>query len=369
MDEVAVVIIGAGVIGLAAAAELSKDIENIVVLEKHEKFGQETSSRNSEVIHSGIYYPTGSLKARLCVDGARLLYAHCEKHSIPYSKTGKLIVATDEPEFEELEKCFRQGEENGVNGLKIMEKKDVNKIEPQVNVYAALHSPETGIIDSHSLMQHLYNESESAGVIFSFGSEVNMIDHVGNGYEIGIKNDDYRFLSSVVINAAGLASDCMAELAGMDIDGSGYRLRYCKGSYFSYAKTSPVRRLVYPIPHRDLAGLGVHATLDLGGRLRFGPDTEYVDSPDYIVDKDKKEVFYEGASKIINGLDKDAFYPDMAGIRPKIKGEGIRDFIIRHETARGLHGFINLIGIESPGLTAALSIAKTVKTFVKEIIH
>lgn len=189
------------------------------------------------------------------------------------------------------------------------------------------------------------------------------------GYLIGIKNDDYKFISKVVINSAGLYSDHIAELAGINVDSAGYRLKYCKGSYFSYAKKSPVKMLVYPVPHKDLTGLGVHATLDLGGRLRFGPDTEYIDAIDYKVDVDKRDIFYKGASKIINGLEKELFVPDMCGIRPKIKGEGIKDFIIRHENEIGLEGFVNLMGIESPGLTASLSIAKYVKGVVCNILN
>jgi L-2-hydroxyglutarate oxidase LhgO len=367
MDEVAITIIGAGVVGLAIAAELSKTYDGIVMLERHEKFGQETSSRNSEVVHSGIYYPKGSLKARLCVEGADMLYEYCENHSVPFDKPGKLIVAVDETEVPELLRCFNHGIENGVGGLRIIEKDEIASMEPLVNGHIAIYSQGTGIIDSHSLMKQLFNIAESQGVLFSFGSCVNFIERRGEGYVIGVENDEYKFFSRQVINSAGLFSDRIAGFAGIDIDSAGYRLRYCKGSYFSYAKASPVKRLVYPIPHQDLTGLGVHATLDLGGRLRFGPDTEYVESLDYTVDAKKKDVFYKGASKIIRGLEKDAFYPDMSGVRPKIKGEGIKDFVIRHEFDRGLPGFINLIGIESPGLTSCLSIARYVEDLISEI--
>jgi len=365
MDEVKITIIGAGVVGLAIAAELSREYDDIVVLEKHEKFGQETSSRHSEVIHSGIYYPPNSLKARLCVDGARLLYEYCEKDSIPHSRLGKLIVASNESERTDLQELYNTGIQNGVKGLTLIKKDEINKMEPNVNAIAAIYSSNTGIIDSHSLMSHLHRVANASGVLFSFNTEADFIEKQKNGYVIGIKNDDYKFVSSVVINSAGLSSDRIAAMAGIDIDKAGYRLSYYKGSYFSYSRKSPVKMLVYPVPHKDLSGLGIHATLDLGGRLRFGPDTEYVDAIDYKVDAGKRDIFYESAKNYIERLDKEAFNPDMAGIRPKIKGDGIKDFVIRHEIDRGMEGFINLIGIESPGLTASLSIAK----YVKNIIH
>jgi L-2-hydroxyglutarate oxidase LhgO len=368
MDEIGITIIGAGVIGLAVAAELSVRYDNIVVLERHGTFGQETSSRNSEVIHSGIYYPEGSLKARLCVDGAGYLYEICERYSIPHKKLGKLIVATDESELKTLEELYQKGQRNNVKGLLILNKDNVNKMEPNVKAAAALYSPYTGIVDSHSLMKYFYNMAEDNGVLFAFNSEVNRLDKANNGFVVGIQHDGYQFRTKVVINCAGLLSDYIAKLAGIDIQKNGYELKYCKGSYFSYAKKAPLKMLIYPVPHKDLTGLGVHATLDLGGRLRFGPDTEYIDVIDYKVDVNKRDIFYEGASKIINGLEKDAFIPDMAGIRPKIKGDGIKDFVIKHEDDKGLEGFINLVGIESPGLTASFAIARHVKNTVDNIL-
>ncbi len=364
MDKVKITIIGAGVVGLAIAAELSREYDDIVVLENHERFGQETSSRHSEVIHSGIYYPPNLLKAGLCVDGARLLYEYCEKHSIPHSKLGKLIVASDESEVTALQELYETGIQNGVKGLTLIGKDEINKMEPNVNAVAAIYSPNTGIIDSHSLMSHLHRVANASGVLFSFNTEADFIEKQKNGYVIGIKNNNYKFASSIVINSAGLSADYVAELAGVDIDTAGYRLSYCKGSYFSYSRKSPIKMLVYPVPHKDLSGLGIHATLDLSGRLRFGPDAEYVDAIDYKVDAGKRDVFYESAKNYIKGLDKEALNPDMAGIRSKIKGEGIKDFVIKHEVSKGMEGFINLIGIESPGLTASLSIAKYVKNMV-----
>lgn len=370
MDEVKITIIGAGVVGLSIAAELSRHYDEVIVLEKHDTFGQETSSRNSEVIHSGIYYPQGSLKAKLCVEGADQLYAICGKNAIPYRKTGKLIVATESSETHILEDLLIKGKRNNAKGIDILEKRDISRIEPNTNAVSALYSPNTGIIDSHSLMKHFYNTAQRQGVLFSFNSDVEVVNRKKDGYVVGIKQEGYKFRSRVIINCAGLSSDTVASLAGIDIDKSGYRLRLCKGSYFSYAKPSPVRTLVYPVPHEELVGLGVHATLDLGDRLRFGPDAEYIDSVDYTVDRKKRDVFFAGALKIIPGLEKDAFIPDMAGIRPKLQGPGekTRDFIIAQETDRGLPGFINLIGIESPGLTASPAIAKMVTKMAADFI-
>lgn len=365
MEKVQITIIGAGVIGLAIARELSRHYSDIVVLEKNDHFGRETSSRNSEVIHSGIYYPTGSLKARLCVEGARLLYDYCPANIIPHQRLGKLIVATTESEIEQVHALHAKGCANGVANLAIVDAAQIQAWEPRVPGILALWSPDTGIINSHALMESYYREANQAGVLFAFKSEAKRITPCGDGYEIIAGDEDYPFSSRIVINSAGLHSDHIARLAGFDVDALGYRLRYCKGDYFSYSGASPVHRLIYPVPHENLTGLGVHATLDLGGRLRFGPDTEYVDHLDYTVDERKKGIFYQSACKIITGLDESRLMPDMAGIRPKLKGSGVMDFIIRAEKANGFPNFINLIGMESPGLTASLAIARHVRELVE----
>ncbi|MBI4681354.1 MAG: NAD(P)/FAD-dependent oxidoreductase, partial [Nitrospirae bacterium] len=288
----------------------------------------------------------------------------------PHKKLGKLIVAVEQSELGILEKLHKNGQRNNVKGLTILDRGAVNRMEPNTKTIAALYSPDTGIIDSHSLMKYFYNAAKDNGVLFGFNSEVNRLDKESDGFVIGIQQDDYQFKSKVVINCAGLSSDYIAKLTGIDIQKSGYELKYCKGSYFSYAKSSPVKMLIYPVPHEELVGLGVHATLDLGGRLRFGPDAEYIDAIEYKVNADKKDFFYKGASKIIKGLEKDAFVPDMAGIRPKLSGknETARDFVIKDEAEKGLDGLINLIGIESPGLTASPAIAKVVADMVSRIL-
>ncbi len=371
MDEVDVTIIGAGVVGLAVAAELSHLRRTIVVLEKAETYGQETSSRNSGVIHSGIYYPTGSLKARLCIEGAGLLYDICRTGRVPHLRTGKLIVAADQSELAGLEALFETGTRNGLRNMSIIGKDEIRKIEPAVIARAGIHLSDTGIIDAHALMKRFYQEAAANQVLFAFNSSVDRLEKERDAFSIRVRQEQYRFSSRVVINCAGLASDRIAAMAGLDVDKLGYRLRYCKGSYFSYAKPSPVRMLVYPLPHDALTGLGVHATLDLGGRLRFGPDAEYINAVSYSVDAARRDLFFESAKRIIWGLEKTAFLPDMAGIRPKLQGPGepVRDFIIANETVNGLPGLINLIGIESPGLTAAPAIARLVSGIVKAVLN
>ncbi len=366
MDEAVITIIGAGVVGLAVAAELSLKYRDIVVLEKHGTYGRETSSRNSEVIHSGIYYPAGSLKSLLCREGAERLYGLCGAFGIPHRKPGKVIIATTPEESVILEDLLRKGRANQVPDLVMLDGKDLRRLEPHTNGIAAIYSPRTGIVNSHALMTHLYRTAGDRGVTFAFNSELDWLSREKDHYAVGVKEGWYRYRSRIVINAAGLHSDQVAGLAGLDVDKLGYRIRYCKGSYFCYQKPSPVKMLVYPVPHEELVGLGVHATLDMGMRLRFGPDVEYADLVDYHVDEKKQEIFFAGASRIIPGLERDALMPDMAGIRPKLQGPGekVRDFVICEESERGLPGFINLIGIESPGLTASLAIAKKVAELV-----
>ena len=371
MEEVEITIIGAGVIGLAIADKLSDSFNNIVVLEKNNSYGQEISSRNSEVIHAGIYYDYGSLKARLCVEGVDCLYRICDKYSIPHKKTGKLIIATEKTELKLLEDFFKKGKKNGARDIVLFEKKDITKMESNTNAIAAIYSPRTGIIDSHSLMKHFLNMAEDKGVLVSYNSDVILLTKEKAGYVVGVKQDNYHFKSKVVINCAGLLADYIAGLTGIDLEKNDYRIKLCKGSYFAYAKASPVRRLIYPLPHEELSGLGIHVTLDLGSRLRFGPDAEYVQSINYDVDSNKRDIFFEGASKIITNLEKDEFVPDMAGIRPKLQGPGenVRDFVIAHEADKGYPGLINLIGIESPGLTASPAIAKVVSKIVSDVLN
>lgn len=355
-------IIGAGVVGLAIAAELSKRGNlNVLVLEKNDSFGMETSSRSSEVIHAGIYYPPGLLKTRLCREGNRSLYEYCSKKDILHRRTGKIIVAVDAEEEEELFRLKAQAEENGVDDLKVLTSDEIKRFEPSVKAVMGLHSPSTGIIDSHALMRSLSIEAEAAGTVISFRSQATSIRKQPGFYEIGI-NEEYNVRTTTLINCAGLDSDGIAALAGMDIDGLGCRLKPCKGSYFSASPSPRLNMPVYPVPVRHNEGLGIHATIDLGGRVRFGPDTEYVDGRDYAVDPGRRGRFFKAISRYLPSIKEESLFPDMSGIRPKLQGPGepYRDFVIREESANGCPGFINLIGIESPGLTACLAIARHV---------
>ncbi|MFA4889393.1 MAG: NAD(P)/FAD-dependent oxidoreductase [Candidatus Omnitrophota bacterium] len=373
MDEVDIAIIGAGVVGLAIAAELSSKHKNIVVLEKQDRFGQETSSRNSEVIHAGMYYPSASLKAKFCVEGRQLLYELCDKKNIAHKKIGKLIVATNNEEANALEKLFCQGKENQVEGLRMVDQAELRRIEPNLKGIAALYSPETGIIDSHQLMQYFFDTAKANGALVVFNAEVTGINKINNGYNLTIYNnaESINLATQVVINSAGLDADSIAELAGLDIEKLNYKLYYCKGQYFrvNAARAKLINHLAYPVPKPSSGGLGVHATLDLGGGMRLGPDDRYLNNrqKDYTVDSTKKSEFYLSARKFLPFLEEGDLEPDTAGIRPKLQPEGgdFRDFLIKEEFDNHLPGFVNLIGIESPGLTCCLSIARKVKGLIE----
>ncbi|MDQ1277191.1 MAG: NAD(P)/FAD-dependent oxidoreductase [Thermodesulfobacteriota bacterium] len=385
-----VVTIGAGVVGLAVAQQLARRDRKLAILEKHDSFGKETSSRNSEVIHAGIYYPRDFLKSRLCVEGNRLLYAWCGKHNVPHTAIGKLIVATTAEQAGSLETIQSAAAQNGVPGLELLGKKQLLSLEPEVSAPAALLSPTTGIIDSHRLMQSLLFTAEDKGAVMSCRTKVTAIAFAGNRYDLEINNGEYRIRAKTVINSAGLHADQIAAGAGIDIDARGYRLNPCKGNYFGASPAPRLKRLVYPVPMKNNVGLGIHATLDLSGRVRFGPDSRYLDKEEilclsgdqngqdgprkaalnlYHVDEDCKDAFGSAIRKYLPGFDTAALHPDMSGIRPKIQGPGDRvmDFIIREESNCGRPGFINLIGIESPGLTACLAIAGHIEdNFIKD---
>ena len=377
MDKIDVLIIGAGVVGLAIAKELAQKEKNIVVAEKNKFFGQETSSRNSEVIHAGMYYPTGTLKAQLCIEGRNLLYQLCASCGIAYKKIGKLIVATEKEEVPSLDTLFNLGRTNAVEGLKMLSRKELNQLEPNVSGICALHSPETGIIDSHQLMQYFLDEAKNQGAMFVFNSEIIAITKVPDGYKVSIKNGNEvsQIKTQIVINCAGLDSDTVAGMAGVNIKEYHYELHYCKGQYFRLSgnKAKLINRLVYPVPKPKSGGLGIHVTLDLTGSMRLGPDDKYLEDRDknYDVDISRRLDFYTSAKKFLPFIEENELQPDTSGIRPKLQGqnEGFRDFVIREERGLGLPGFINLIGIESPGLTATPAIAKMVKNMVRECLN
>lgn len=359
-----ITIIGAGVIGLAIAAELGKKHKDIVLLEKETSFGQGISSRNSEIIHAGIYYVKDSLKAKLCVEGKNLLYDFCRVNNIPYSRTGKIIVATDDSEVPQLEELEQRGKANGVTDLTFMSKKQAEELEPMVKAVRALYSPSTGIIDSHSLMKCLEQKAKENGVLISYGSDVGSVRWNGKGYVLKV-NGEEALETEVLINSAGLCSDKIAMMVGIDVEKNKNRLHYCKGEYFSYSKSSFLKHLVYPVPEHETVGLGVHAVIDLAGGLKFGPSAEYVDEIDYKVNPENRHRFWESVVKLFPHVKEEDISPDQAGIRPKLQGpgEGLRDFVIEEESGLGFPGLINLIGIESPGLTACLAIANILTHF------
>lgn len=365
MDKVDIVIIGAGVIGLAIAEELSSGGKEIVVVEKHDGFGREASSRNSEVIHAGLYYPENSLKARMCVEGNRMLYSLCEKKGIPFQKTGKIVVAGNDEEAEKVNRLYEQGNTNGVSGLRHLRRSEINKMEPQLTCRLGLLSPETGIFDSHSLMQYLEQTAKSNGSMLAYNCDVKGIAADTSGFIIEIGDADGTLLklqSEFVINAAGLFSDRIAELAGIDVDKAGYRLHPCKGEYFSVSNRhkGKIQHLIYPTP--TSISLGIHTVFNLQGGIKLGPNAFYVDTIDYDVDSSHQEEFHSGIHRFLSFIEYDDLSPDMSGIRAKLQRDGgeFRDFVIAEESANGVPGLINCIGIDSPGLTSCLAIAKKV---------
>jgi L-2-hydroxyglutarate oxidase LhgO len=358
MDRVECIVIGAGVVGLALARHLALQGREVVVLEAEDRIGTGISSRNSEVIHAGIYYTAGSLKARCCVAGNRALYAFCQAHGVAHRRCGKLIVATDESQVEALRRLRARAEGNGVLDLQWLGGTEARGLEPQLHCVAALLSPSTGIVDSHGLMRALCLEAESHGAMVVLKSPALGGRRVAGGLEVEVGgNDPLTLLANRVFNCAGLGAQAVARaFEGIRLE-TIPTLRLSKGSYFGLAGAAPFSRLVYPVPVEG--GLGVHLTLDLGGQARFGPDVEWVDREDYDVDPRRADGFYAEVRKYWPGLRDGALQPAYAGMRPRLygPGEAAPDFLIQREEAHGLPGLVNLFGIESPGLTACLALA------------
>jgi L-2-hydroxyglutarate oxidase LhgO len=371
MMDAQITIIGAGVVGLAIAERVSKDFSDVFVVEKHPTFGQETSSRNSEVIHAGLYYPKGSLKSRLCVEGKRLLYDYCKEYDVPIKNCGKLIVATSVDEISIIEGIKKSAINNCVEDLVIIDKDRIAELEPSVFALKALFSPSTGIVDSHSLMKSYETRSINNGCHIVYGSEVTAIRKIDNGYDISLLDSDkniYRFTTRIVINSAGLTSDKVSEMAGLE--DARLKILFCKGEYFRLnpPKNRLINRLIYPVPVHNLEGIGIHVTIEMGGGVKLGPDVTYLQSNiyDYKVTLSKQEAFFKSVRKFLPFLNYEDLSPEMAGIRPKIQkpGDPVRDFYIKEESERDCPGFINLIGIESPGLTSSLAIANYVRKLI-----
>jgi L-2-hydroxyglutarate oxidase LhgO len=360
-----VVVIGAGVIGLAAAAALSKAGRSVLILERESSIAGGITSRNSEVVHAGIYYPAGSLKAELCVRGREQLYAWCIDQRVDVRRLGKLIVATRVEEESMLDDLLAQARGNGVMGLEMLDRAEIARLEPEISANSAIHSRETGIVDGHRFSMSLLAAAESNGAILALERNVESLDPRPFGWCVEVVGADQQIEQidvGLVVDAAGLDADRIARLAGLDVDVLGWRQHPCKGDYFSLAPgvRLALQRLIYPVPQQ--AGLGIHATLDLSGRIRFGPDAEYVDEIRFEVDPAKAIHFSEAARRYLPSISESSLIPDYAGIRPKLAGpgEGFRDFVIEEASAHGAPGFVACIGIESPGLTASLAIAARV---------
>jgi L-2-hydroxyglutarate oxidase LhgO len=361
-ESVETVVIGAGVVGLAVARALAVGGREVIVLEKNARIGEETSSRNSEVIHAGIYYPTDSLKARLCVAGKQLLYAYAEKKGIGCRRTGKSIVAIDESQEGKLSDIARQAARNGVDDLRWLDKSELSRKEPQVRGVRALWSPSTGIVDAHALMLSLQADLEAAGGAVALRAELVSSTLTADGLRLEV-NDDGRSSEldvHTLINAAGLHAESVARLMPPSPSFDVPRTYLARGTYFLYSGKSPFEHLVYPLPVEG--GLGIHATLDLAGKLRFGPDVEWIDAIDYSIDESKALRFYRAVREYWPELPDGSLQPGYAGIRPKLSapGEAVADF--RIQAADYPHGTrtVHLFGIESPGLTSALAIGEHV---------
>ena len=361
MEEFDCVVAGAGVVGLAAARALALAGREVLVLDAAEGIGTETSSRNSEVIHAGIYYPAGSLMARSCVAGKQMLYAYCEERGIPHARCGKLIVATDAEEADKLASIQARAAANGVPDLRLLSQDEALALEPALSCTAALLSPSTGIVDSHAYMLSLQGDAENAGAIFAFHAPVTGGRVTEAGIEIAVGGAEPMALRCrTLVNAAGLHAPALARsLLGMpsQLVPTAY---YAKGNYFTLTGRNPFSRLVYPVPVPG--GLGTHLSIDLGGQARFGPDVEWVDRLDYEVDPGRAAGFYAAIRRYWPDLKDGALAPGYSGIRPKIvpKGAPGQDFTLQGPRAHGVPGLVNLFGIESPGLTASLALADLV---------
>ncbi len=368
--EFDVLIIGAGAVGLAIGRELAGAGYTTGILEKNSKYGMETSSRNSEVIHSGIHYQPGSLKAKLCVEGNKLLYDFLRRRNILHSKTGKFTVAAEESELAEIERLYKTGIANGVKEMEMYSADDIRKRLPEVECIGGLFTGTTGILNAHMLMDSLYGEFSGAGGLCGLEEKVVGIDSGDGGYTVYVEGSPLqKYTTRVLINCAGLFADRISGMLGIE-----YNLYWAKGDYFSIEQKFEIDTLVYPVPGKD--SLGIHLTPKMGGGLRAGPDIEHVEKKDapypgkntsggYIVDERKKELFYGEVKRYLPSLKREALSPEMYGIRAKLQGpsDGFTDFVIKEEKP----GFINLVGIESPGLTSSLSIARHVRDMVKQI--
>jgi L-2-hydroxyglutarate oxidase LhgO len=357
-------IIGAGVVGLAIAFKLSQRLPEtkILLIESHHQFGTETSSRNSEVIHAGIYYPENSLKAELCLSGAKQLYQFCQDYAVPYQRIGKLIIANDDSDIEELERIQSNAHKNNVR-LNLLNQKECHNLEPNVRAKVALISPNTGIIDSHQYMQTLLTLAEQQGVLYSPNTQFLDAEENTQGFNVRVNTADgpFSFTCQQLINSAGLHAPEVAKNSD-SLRSLIPEYHLCRGQYYSYQDKAPFSHLIYPIPKKNNAGLGIHATLDLSGQVKFGPDIEFIKTLDYSFNESRKKHFIQAIKRYFPHFDSGKLIPSYCGIRPKLTGpnESAADFIIQTFKEHNVLGLINLFGIESPGLTSSLAIADSV---------
>ncbi len=357
--QVQAVVIGAGAVGLACARALARAGKEVIILERNIDFGLETSARNSEVIHAGIYYPPGSLKAKMCVSGRKKLYAFCEEYGVEYSRCGKLIVATFERQLSELKNIQARALANGVDDLELLSASQAVALEPSLHALAALLSPSTGIINGRAYMLALLGDAEHHGASLALNSRVQSLQSTASGLQLSVLCDgvEETLLADLVVNAAGHQSIALANTCDAVAAEKIPQAYLAKGNYFSLAGRSPFSRLIYPVP--EPGGLGVHLTLDLGLQARFGPDVEWVQTEDYSVNPQRAEVFYAAIRKYWPDLKDDALQPAYAGIRPKTVPQGSpdADFQVQGPDEHGVAGLVNFYGIESPGLTSSLALA------------
>ena len=357
-DKFDITIIGAGIVGLAIAEEVSKYYKNILIIDKEDTFGHHVSSRNSEVIHSGFYYPPNSLKSKLCIEGNKLLYEFAQKYHINYKKCGKLIVANTSNDIIKLYEIMDNAQKCGLKNLSILNQRKSKKIEPLVNCIESLWIPSTGIIDSHGVMSKLEYLSKERDASFAYKTKISSINKVNDFYELGFDSIDTVIKSNIVVNSAGLWSDHISSMIGV----TNYKIEYYKGDYYKARNIKDLKCLIYPIP--KISSLGIHSVLSLNGEVSFGPNIYKVNKIKYNIDDTFKNQYKLEIKQLldIENIEIDA---DFSGIRPKIKFEdNFNDFIIRNEVDKGYKNFINLVGIDSPGLTSSLAIAKYVKNII-----
>lgn len=373
--EVDALVVGGGAVGLACARALAVGGATVALAERHAAPGKETSTRNSGVVHAGLYYPQGSLKAELCREGRERIYAFCREHDVPFDRSGKLVVAAEASEEPGLAALAERARDNGAGAIELLSAAELSRRDPALTGVRALWSPESGVVDADVYVQRLHRAGAAAGVIACLRTAVTALDRVGDAWLARAERPGQAetIRARIVVNAAGLRADRVAALAGIDVDAIGWRIHPCKGDYFALAPGAPRprTRLVYPMATAADLGLGIHLTVDMGGRCIAGPSAYYVeDASGYAVDEARGPLFAAAVARYLPGVRPEHLTPDYAGIRAKLAPPpgGFRDFVVEESSARGAPAMINLVGIESPGLTASLAIADRVAHMASEVL-